>query len=80
MKPLLEYSCSETEPFLLRRLNKSEDEVSFCADLLATLNGPNRGDIMHHFMVNQIPTELKSCKSAYSWNLTDVGQCSSASH
>lgn len=80
MEPLLEYSCSETEPFLLRCLNKSEDEVFFCADLLATLNGPNRGDIMHHFMINQIPTELKSSKLAYSWNLTDVGQCSSASH
>lgn len=35
------------------------EEVFFLSDLLATLNGPNRDNIMHHLMVNQIPTELK---------------------
>lgn len=49
---LLAYSCAETELLLLWR-------GLFLSDLLATLNVPNRDNIMHHFMVNQIPTELK---------------------
>lgn len=39
---------------------KVKMRVFFCNDLLPALNGPNRGDIMHCFMANQIPTELKS--------------------
>lgn len=52
---------------------------SFCSDLLAALNGTNRNDIMHRFMVNQIPTEQRIRRAALQ--LTDVvGYCSSALH
>lgn len=44
---------------VLKQTSYCSEEVFFWSDLLATLNGPNRDNIMHHFMVNQIPTELK---------------------
>lgn len=42
---------------------KVEKRGLFGSDLLAILNGPNRADIMHHFMVNQIPREQRNGKS-----------------
>lgn len=37
---------------------------SFSSDLLAALNGINRNDIMHRFMVNQIPREQRTRRAA----------------
>lgn len=77
-QPVLVYICWNS-PLIAWTSQQKQKKGSFGSDLLAAPNGINRNNIMHHFTVNQIPTEQGISRAAL--HLTDeVGYCSSAWH